>query len=55
MCRVSADADGLRTSLPHPEGLRFASRQACEWKGWFKEGTDVPLGKVLFLASERRF
>src|SRR5215216_3352140 len=24
MCRVSADADGLRTSLPHPEGLRHA-------------------------------
>ena len=21
--------------------------QACEWKGWFKEGADVPLGKVL--------
>jgi hypothetical protein len=80
MCRVSADADGLRTSLPHPEGLRhalprlhlhphdghpdppppdedhtFASCQACEWKGWFKEGADVPLGKVLSLASERRF
>ncbi len=80
MCRVSTDADGLRTSLPHPEGLRhalprlhlqppdvdpdppgpeedhtFASCQACEWKGWFKEGTDVPLGKVLALASERRF
>ena len=80
MCRVSADADGLRTSLPHPEGLRhalprlhlsrltaiqirlapdedhtFASCQACEWKGWFKEGAGVPLGRVLPLASERRF
>ena len=33
----------------------FASCQSCEWKGWFKEGSDVPLGKVLALASERRF
>jgi hypothetical protein len=80
MCRVPADADGLRTSLPHPkdsamrcpactstrltsiqirlapdEDHTFASCQACEWKGWFKEGADVPLGKVLSLASERRF
>jgi DNA-directed RNA polymerase subunit M/transcription elongation factor TFIIS len=80
MCRVRADADGLRTSLPHlkdsamscpactstrltsiqirlapEEDHTFASCQACEWKGWFKEGADVPLGKVLSLASERRF
>jgi len=80
MCRVPADADPLRTSLPHPrtppcaapactsnrltsiqirlapdEDHTFASCQACEWKGWFKEGADVPLGKVLSLASERRF
>jgi hypothetical protein len=80
MCRASADADGLRASLPQPkdsamscpacastrltaiqirlapdEDHTFASCQACEWKGWFKEGTDVPLGKVLSLASERRF
>jgi len=24
-------------------------------EGWFKEGADVPLGRVLPLASERRF
>jgi hypothetical protein len=33
----------------------FASCQACEWKGWSNEGGAVPLGKVLALASERRF
>ena len=37
------------------EDHTFASCHACEWKGWFKEGADVPLGKVLSLASERRF
>ena len=37
------------------EDHTFASCQSCEWKGWFKEGSDVPLGKVLALASERRF
>jgi hypothetical protein len=33
----------------------FASCQACEWKGWSKQGGEVPLGRVLALASERRF
>jgi hypothetical protein len=41
--------------LAPDEDHTFASCQACEWKGWFKEGTDVPRGKVLSLASERRF
>ena len=37
------------------EDHTFASCRACEWKGWFKEGADVPLGRVLSLAGERRF
>jgi len=45
----------IRIRLAPEEDHTFASCQACEWKGWFKEGTDVPLGKVLALASERRF
>jgi hypothetical protein len=40
--------------LAPDEDHTFAS-QACEWKGWFKEGADVPLGRVLSPASERRF
>jgi hypothetical protein len=40
---------------PDDEDHTFASCQAYEWKGWFKDGADVPLGKVLSLASERRF
>jgi RNase P subunit RPR2 len=33
----------------------FASCHGCEWRGWFKEGSAVPLEQVLSLASERRF
>ena len=80
MCRVYADADGLRARflnlkdsamscpsctssrltaiqirLAPDEDHTFASCQACEWKGWFKEGAGVPPGRVLSLASERRF
>jgi hypothetical protein len=67
---IASSPEGLRHELPACTSLRltaiqiplapdehhtFASCQACEWKGWFKEGADVPLGKVLSLASERRF
>jgi RNase P subunit RPR2 len=45
----------IQIRLAPDEDHTFTSCQACEWKGWFKEGTDVPLGKVLALASERRF
>ena len=45
----------IQIRLAPDEDHTFASCQACEWKGWFKEGSDVPLGKVLSLASERRF
>ena len=41
--------------LAPAEDHLFASCHACEWKGWFKQGGAVPLGKVLALASERRF
>jgi len=49
---------GETRQLPRaPQSLdhTFASCQACEWKGWSKQGGEVPLGKVLALASERRF
>jgi hypothetical protein len=39
---------------PDQEHL-FASCHGCEWRGWFKEGSAVPLEQVLSLASERRF
>jgi hypothetical protein len=45
----------IHIRLAPEEDHTFASCQACEWKGWFKKGADVPLGKVLSLASERRF
>jgi hypothetical protein len=45
----------IQIRLAPDEDHTFASCQAREWKGWFKEGADVPLGRVLSLASERRF
>jgi DNA-directed RNA polymerase subunit M/transcription elongation factor TFIIS len=45
----------IQIRLAPDEDHTFASCRACEWNGWFKEGADVPLGKVLPLASERRF
>ena len=45
----------IHIRLAPDEDHTLLSCQACEWKGWFKEGADVPLGKVLSLASERRF
>jgi hypothetical protein len=45
----------IHIRLAPDEDHTFASCQACEWKGWSNEGGAVPLGKVLALASERRF
>jgi hypothetical protein len=45
----------IHIRLAPDEDHTFASCQACEWKGWSKQGGEVPLGKVLALASERRF
>jgi hypothetical protein len=45
----------INIRLAPDEDHTFASCQACEWKGWSKQGGEVPLGKVLALASERRF
>jgi hypothetical protein len=45
----------IQIRLAPDEDHTFASCQASAWKGWFKEGADVPLGRVLSLASERRF
>ena len=33
--------------------LSFTSCPVCEWKGWEREGENVPLGSVLSLASKR--
>jgi hypothetical protein len=45
----------IHIRLAPDEDHTFASCQACEWKGWSKQGGEVPLGRVLALASERRF
>jgi hypothetical protein len=45
----------IHIRLAPDEDHTFASCQACEWKGWSNEGGEVPLGRVLALASERRF
>jgi hypothetical protein len=45
----------IHIRLAPDEDHTFASCQTCEWKGWSKQGGEVPLGKVLALASERRF
>jgi RNase P subunit RPR2 len=52
---VSDRLTAIHIRLAPDEDHTFASCQACEWKGWFKQGGAVPLGKVLALASERRF
>ncbi len=41
--------------LAPDEEHTFAFCSGCEWKGWFKSGSAVPLNRVLALASERRF
>jgi hypothetical protein len=52
---TSSRLTAIHIRLAPEEDHTFASCQACEWKGWFKKGGAVPLGKVLSLASERRF
>jgi hypothetical protein len=52
---ASTRLTAIQIRLAPDEDHTFASCQAFEWNGWFKEGADVPLGKVLPLASERRF
>ena len=32
---------------------RFTRCPTCEWKGWEREGRDVPLGSVLDLVASR--
>jgi hypothetical protein len=45
----------IHIRLAPDEDHTLSSYQAYEWKGWFKEGADVPWPKVRSLASERRF
>ena len=52
---TSTRLTAIQIRLAPDEDHTFVSCRSCEWKGWFKEGTDVPLGKVLSPASERRF
>ena len=52
---TSSRLRAIQIRLAPDEDHTFASAQACVWMGCLKEGTDVPLGKVLSLASERRF
>jgi hypothetical protein len=52
---TSSRLTSIQIRLAPDEDHTFASCQAWEWKGWFKEGADVPPGPVLSLASERRF
>jgi RNase P subunit RPR2 len=51
----SRNLTSIRIRLAPEEERVFASCHGCEWKGWFKEGSAVPLADVLSLASERRF
>ena len=45
----------IHIRLAPDEDHTFASCQTCGWKGRSKQGGEVPLGKVLALASQRRF
>jgi hypothetical protein len=45
----------IAIKLAPEEDHLFASCHACEWKGWFKHGSAVPLERILSLTSERRF
>jgi RNase P subunit RPR2 len=49
---TSTRLTSIQIRLAPDEDHTFASCQACEWKGRFKEGADVPLDKVL-LAGQR--
>jgi hypothetical protein len=39
---TSSRLTAIQIRLAPDEDHTFASCQACEWKGWFKEGADVP-------------
>ncbi|HEY4726312.1 MAG TPA: hypothetical protein VIJ13_10240, partial [Actinomycetota bacterium] len=52
---TSSRLTAIQIRLAPDEDHTLASCQAREWKGWLKEGADVPLGRVLSLAGERRF
>ena len=41
---ASTRLTSIQIRLAPDEDHTFASCQSCEWKGWFKEGADVPLG-----------
>ncbi|HYY78182.1 MAG TPA: hypothetical protein VFD04_03230 [Actinomycetes bacterium] len=45
----------IRILLAPEEEHVFTCCHDCEWKGWSKAGSAVPLGRVLALAAERRF
>jgi RNase P subunit RPR2 len=42
---TSTRLTSIQIRLAPDEDHTFASCQACEWKGWFKEGADVPPGQ----------
>jgi hypothetical protein len=44
---TSTRLTAIQIRLAPDEDHTFAPCQACEWKGWFKEGAGVPLGKLL--------
>jgi phage tail tape-measure protein len=53
VANVPARSGGVRAALGAVCRLRLLAGLGVE--GWFKEGADVPLGRVLSLASEGRF
>jgi hypothetical protein len=52
---TSENLTAITIRLAPGEEHVFASCHGCEWRGWFKEGSSVPLQDILLLAAERRF
>ena len=53
-CPSCGSQETLRvTMIVGGSPLAFTSCPVCEWKGWEREGENIPLGSVLSLVSSR--
>jgi hypothetical protein len=53
-CPSCGSQETLRVRMTVGESpLCFTSCPQCEWKGWEREGENIPLGSVLSIVSSR--
>ena len=53
-CPSCGSQETLRVAMTvSGSSLSFTSCPVCEWKGWEREGQNIPLGSVLSIVSSR--